>query len=1141
MKHISHFLRTSTPMQTLALTLALLLLLPVASVPSSPSSPFTAQAQINIGGCNNKNPGQWLIDVNGDGLTQCGSGPDLRAFEDSVISEYITLHQLTVDKNYLLTYGSPELRNDLRAQLVNRLAVLIAKPAASRTAAETAAYNWLSGIASDFETQTYQGAVNLYNTYKANPCAFKLDADIASTYNVVYNTSNCSSFGRFNVFNFNDHQPSADYYIASATKATWGKVTLSTDVVDKMAEMNRNITIAGTAAGLVGGAAAAATAALAINVLTNLLRPIYVIGQGYLGLSATTATAGFATGPFFIVMIAIQILTQAALDFSNVQAVKDGLTNMINKRDALVAGNFDLTTLNTTDNFYKIEVSVLKGTSGELATPYPSLPARDGLDPYFSIPQNLSRQVAFKDIKGRYITASLYNGMFKRELCQAFSTNNCPNGQTTDTTPALLATFTLDDAASGNTYTVSRSGNGFFVSWVNAPDTAVACPADTPAGFSNGAYSSNCSTFYTNRIPGLANGLQATIFTLVTAPTFASKDFQTFTAGTAKSITIKTDQNVPLNRGVCSGDTAPTLVRPLPTNNGISFSGEGTNQLTITYNPALGSPTAGNYDLNVCAQYIENGIKLDGTTQNLVIAFNTGAQQKPQFIEPSVLTTSVQAWVGIPFSINIKANGNPAPRFSIAPGNNQDPASVIKITDNLDGTATLTGTIPIDSRYNPLPACNASNNPNSPGNCLAVIADNGVDKDIRNFQFRVDYQDASAFQLTTSNGTIGTPTSARWIAGQSNSLKVVTYNSNRVFNTPSISMQSARVGSEAPSVIVPDTSVKFPIASAPWLSIQDLGDGTAIVKGTPPVNSFDTVDVNLIARNSYARYAEGFGFTIFVDPVPVLLTSTGLDIVQGGTGAITLLNSAQIQPYNLKTRSFGDLPTGITLEGSGRNWLFRVASSVTPGSYRIPVRLKSNNSRDVITEFNVNVLGTPDIYSLAPGNVNRIRVHAGTSIGVDLDLQGLPKSALPAAGSTVIQLLSSRAVSSSVSYKGLNFLGVPTGTGKLRFAFPANTTPTSFILRFRPVTCTAGTACPDAVPDVGLATYNFTVQVVAPGDATGDGMVSCADVTLIRSALGKNVSQVGYDVNADVNLDGVVDIKDLSFVSSKQRPGTVCP
>jgi hypothetical protein len=56
----------------------------------------------------------------------------------------------------------------------------------------------------------------------------------------------------------------------------------------------------------------------------------------------------------------------------------------------------------------------------------------------------------------------------------------------------------------------------------------------------------------------------------------------------------------------------------------------------------------------------------------------------------------------------------------------------------------------------------------------------------------------------------------------------------------------------------------------------------------------------------------------------------------------------------------------------------------------------------------------------------------------------------------------------------------------------------------------------------------------------GDSQVNCSDIAIVKAAFGKTSSQTGYDLRADVNHDGVVNIRDLAVVSQQLAAGTVC-
>lgn len=61
-----------------------------------------------------------------------------------------------------------------------------------------------------------------------------------------------------------------------------------------------------------------------------------------------------------------------------------------------------------------------------------------------------------------------------------------------------------------------------------------------------------------------------------------------------------------------------------------------------------------------------------------------------------------------------------------------------------------------------------------------------------------------------------------------------------------------------------------------------------------------------------------------------------------------------------------------------------------------------------------------------------------------------------------------------------------------------------------------------------------------PGDLNGDRKVDCADIAIVKASFGKRKGQPGFDARADVNNDGVVDVRDLAFVSQKLPVGTKC-
>lgn len=60
------------------------------------------------------------------------------------------------------------------------------------------------------------------------------------------------------------------------------------------------------------------------------------------------------------------------------------------------------------------------------------------------------------------------------------------------------------------------------------------------------------------------------------------------------------------------------------------------------------------------------------------------------------------------------------------------------------------------------------------------------------------------------------------------------------------------------------------------------------------------------------------------------------------------------------------------------------------------------------------------------------------------------------------------------------------------------------------------------------------------GDVTGDGIVDCADVRAVKLVYGTRVGTVGFDPRADLNRDGVVNVRDLAVVTQNLPSGTSC-
>jgi probable HAF family extracellular repeat protein len=64
---------------------------------------------------------------------------------------------------------------------------------------------------------------------------------------------------------------------------------------------------------------------------------------------------------------------------------------------------------------------------------------------------------------------------------------------------------------------------------------------------------------------------------------------------------------------------------------------------------------------------------------------------------------------------------------------------------------------------------------------------------------------------------------------------------------------------------------------------------------------------------------------------------------------------------------------------------------------------------------------------------------------------------------------------------------------------------------------------------------------VMAADVNSDGRIDCADVSVVKAAMGTRSGQPGFNARADLNSDGVVDVRDLAIVTQKLAPGASCP
>jgi Dockerin type I domain len=94
-----------------------------------------------------------------------------------------------------------------------------------------------------------------------------------------------------------------------------------------------------------------------------------------------------------------------------------------------------------------------------------------------------------------------------------------------------------------------------------------------------------------------------------------------------------------------------------------------------------------------------------------------------------------------------------------------------------------------------------------------------------------------------------------------------------------------------------------------------------------------------------------------------------------------------------------------------------------------------------------------------------------------------------------------------------------------------------------PAPGTAGQIYPlmvSATNSQGGATQHTILKVLRAGDVNHDDAVNCSDISVVKAALNAKRGNVKYNADADINDDGIVNVIDLAFVTSKLPAGTKC-
>lgn len=340
-------------------------------------------------------------------------------------------------------------------------------------------------------------------------------------------------------------------------------------------------------------------------------------------------------------------------------------------------------------------------------------------------------------------------------------------------------------------------------------------------------------------------------------------------------------------------------------------------------------------------------------------------------------------------------------------------------------------------------------------------------------------------------------------------------------------------GTSSPVSISLTTGSNGQQLAPPWVYLNDQGNGTAILSVTPPLDAPGVVLIPLWYRvtgtegNQATSATEGITLNVFRKP---LWFFSGSDIGRFDVGSPVDQHwgaQAQDATGNVTFTVSPKLPDGLQLVGGAYGALDIFGKATTPGDYDIeitatnPYGSSSFQSRIIVAQ--AAKITSPQIVNFYLGRNNTFDV---TAAGFPLSPLGEHK-VIPAPMSFshrsqwVFDVLGLRfdtknAATQDPYFGRVVISGNPSANGKY------------------PVELSAQTA--------GLAADNQQLLIVATayGDVNSDLTVNCGDVSFITSRIGRRRGSPQYDYNADINQDGVIDVRDLSAVSSRLPSGTRC-
>jgi hypothetical protein len=1058
-------LRRSAVFQPLAVLMTILML-PVFSWfedGGQGTRPFQAAAQQLgcVGG-----PGAIIKQYCVNGISY---SDDLSQLERDAANAYLGLHLLPpTDAHIIYDSGRSDLRSAVRAQMITTLLEIVKTPASSRTPHEQTLYNWFSSLVQANEIALYQNAVNEFSRWQADKCEFTLDPVIAATYGLSYDGAPFC-WGSISSLFAGPPVPAVSYFTAYGMRKSYGMAAdtypyFATIAATTAVNVEVVAGIAGAASALVLGSSAAALTQSLLADLQAFLEVTDAFGGGgedefsaFLVGDAGADVLGAATyaGPAAIIVIAIIVGVTALMQAYDDQKALNDLNNLKNILAQVTNNPPDLVSFKNDPSgvgMYKLQTTLETQTLPEDARTS-ALPVHSAAtDQNFAIQSGGATQVS--STLGYKDWAG---NKWSAQTSGGWFVEGC--------TPAPGLSCTQPDSISadlsyvdwgGVKWTASRMGNRFTSTKAKPAATDVKCEEDSNTLVSPGTDFSNCKSYVSDSIPltDLNGNLVRVSLTQLIPPNFTSSNYLGFAPGypSTQTIAVAADPGA-----TCS------LVGSLPTAD-FTLKGDCSNApLQLVFNGNVNAPL----------QTYQVAFKATSSIGSATKIFTVNVTAQLGIISPN----TVQARYGVPVNFLVVATG--VPPISLSRDPELGLVAGLTFKDNGNGTATISG-IPTAAG---LSACANPGTDGGPTLPCGIIAQNSQGTYEQSFSMSVDI---------APQATVLPPTSATFVAGVPNQFLLT-----------------------SAGAVTPVTWEYTPLQDAPWLTLTDNGNGTAIFKGTPPLETTGTFSPGVVAD------ALGSGLfnlpqtvTVNVVNIPVFTSLNNSNFTVGTFGSFAIsANQGTIS-------SVTTVPNGLSFVSGNPAGISGIPAAGSGGQYTIQLTDNADTAGIATQSLTLDVFEAPRITS-----PNTATLFLGMPSSFAVTTTGYPNLSLRPVGSTPVPPVSPTqgngmyftvsGLPADLHFSNLNPQGFATGT------LTIEGTPAAYDLGVHQVTIAAQNG-------VGVtAQQTLTMEIVkitGPAPASGttcNGTYNGAFQGNLTVSAGQSCAFVaGGGVNGNVSVNG---------------------